>query len=203
MSGGSGWSSGRVEGGGGQITLLLGPGVVALVVFAHGLETLHSLFEFSVRLAALSVYARVMANVIKVDWLARDGGVPRVISLIENVRIELFLLLAVSVHSSRSCVDWLGPASICLPVGVGAHNVTLDITIVLGLVAIEVAAAEDSRLQVLELLFTSVNNSIVIVTVFHRRISAVGHLRLRVHPVTVRRHESTVALRFVDTVGGG
>lgn len=143
-----------------------------------------------------------MANIVEVDRFLRDRGMRRVICLFENIRVQLLLLLTVGVNTSGSSIDWLLHASLSLPIGRGAHDVALGLTIILRLFAIEVSTSEDGRLQVLEFLIAAVRLTFL-VAALHRRASTVSHLRLGVLPVTVRRHECAVALTLVVSIGGG
>jgi len=140
--------------------------------------------------------ARIVAYIVNIDSLARDGLVLRVVSLVKQLRVELLLLLTVSIDAGGSSIDRLGHARFSLPVSSRPHNVAFGVAVVSRLLTIKVATTKHCRLKVLVLLVASVHLTIT-VAVLHWRITTVGHLRVTVLPITIRRHEGTITLGLV------
>ena len=139
-----------------------------------------------------------MTSVVQIEGFLGNGGVLLVVSLLEDLRCKLLLLLSISVYFGRSCIDWLSHGRFCLPVGSGAVCIALGFTIVLDLLALEVATPEDRRLQLLVLLFASIN-LLFVVSVHSYRF---GHFCIL--PIRSRRQYGAIFLTiFVGSIDFG
>ena len=79
------------------------------------------------------------------------------VGLLEDGGRELLLALTESVNVCRACVHGLGHASLGLPVGHRAEGVALGLPIIVDRRALHIPAPKDTRLELLILLFATVD----------------------------------------------
>ena len=151
-----------VEGGRCQVALLLVLGVIVVVALALWLESLDTLFEFVIGASSLSLDRVLVAHVVHIDSFLVDRSMGHVICLVQNGRSELLLPLSERIYIGGAYIDRFGHACGRLPVGSGAHFVSLGVPIVIRRLAVDVAAAKNARLQLGVLLITRIRSTVLV-----------------------------------------
>ena len=138
-----------------EMALLLAAGLV--ILFDRFIAT-DSLFEFLINFATLSNGSFLSSKVVQVNSFFVQRHVTSIVSLLiaKDLWIELFLSLLESVNFLWTCIDWLGHASLRLPVCVCTEASFISFAVIVNWSLFCIAASEYARLELLVLFVLSV-----------------------------------------------